>query len=128
MTLHEWRMQSDEGVQRVLHHLEKARKELALLCLDWPTDKVVRRDSYVADLSDPRGADIVACIADIGRTRASLMSDRMLEMRDYALYVRRAAQRVHRCWSDADIKDVRRQPHLWGLNTEILEDIDKGGA
>ncbi len=128
MTLNEWRTQSDEGVQRVLHHLENARKEMALLCLDWPTEKVVRRDSYVAGLVDKGGADIVACIVDIGRVRATLTYDALREMTDHALDVRRRVQRVHRYWSDGDIKDVRRQPRLWGLNTEILEDIDKGGA
>jgi hypothetical protein len=126
VTLNEWRTQSDEGVQRVLHQLENARKEMALLCLDWPTEKVVRRDSYVAGLVDKGGADIVACIVDMGHMRATLMYNSMREMTDHALDVRRAVGRVLRHWTDEDIKGVRRQPHMWGLDTEILDNIDKG--
>jgi hypothetical protein len=128
MTLHEWRTQSDNGVQRALRHLEKARKELSLVCLDWPTEKEVRGDSYVAALKDPHGADIVARIAKDGICAANDAYASLREITEQALAVRRAVGRVHRYWNNADIEDVRREPHFWGLDTEILEDIDKGGA
>lgn len=126
MTIAEWRESADDAVFRFQEAMEQARKELSMLCLDWPTRAAVMRDPHVAELADQRGAEIVAYVSEVGRDLACAQYEVMRQLHENTLALRRAVQRVASQWSDMDVEHVRKRPRLYGLDTEILDNIDKG--